>query len=161
MSRIQAVDRIEKIALLALTALLLAGCKVGPNYARPAIDAPAAYRQALAPDIAASAPAHSIADEQWLAIFQDPVLQNLVKGGLTNNLDLRIAAQRVLQAQAQVGITRSQQMPSVSAGANYSALQTATSPITNSSVNTGPPNSPACWPVTTATVRGSASSCPC
>src|SRR5258708_2338343 len=62
-------------------------------------------------------------DQQWSTIFQDPVLKRLVAEALQNNLDLRVAAQRVLEAQAQVGITRSQQLPSVSGGGSYSALQ--------------------------------------
>lgn len=153
MSRVTVVNRIEKLALFALTALLIAGCKVGPNYARPAVDTPSNYRQALAPEIAASHEQASIADEQWPQIFQDPILQQLVNDALANNLDLRIAAQRVLQAQAQVGIVRSQQLPSVNAGGNYSALQTANSPVSNSSINTpasafasgGGPTASAIW----------------
>jgi outer membrane protein TolC len=57
-------------------------------------------------------------------IYQRPTtLQRLVQESLENNLDLRIAAQRVLEAQAQVGITRSQHLPSLNGGAGYSALQ--------------------------------------
>ncbi len=76
-----------------------------------------------------------------------------MKDALANNLDLRIAAQRVLQAQAQVGITRSQQLPSISGGGDYSALQSAAAPISNSSINTpatafasgGGPTASAVW----------------
>ncbi len=153
MFRVSFGNRIEKIALLAVTAFLAAGCEVGPNYKRPSVDTPANYRQALAPDVSASSPTPSIADEQWPGIFQDPVLQRLVRDALTNNFDIRIAAQRVLQAQAQVGITRSQQLPSISAGGDYSALQTATSPISDNSLNTpanafasgGGPTASAAW----------------
>jgi multidrug efflux system outer membrane protein len=109
--------------LLALLALLVVGCKVGPNYKRPVVDVPDSYRQALAPDIAPASSAPSIADAQWTTVFQDPVLQSLIQQALANNLDLRIAAERVLEAQAQVGITRSQQLPSISGGAGYSAIQ--------------------------------------
>ncbi len=86
------------------------------------MNVPVSYRQA--PDVAAASDASAaIADEPWSSVFQDAVLQGLVKEALANNLDLRIAAQRVLEAQAQVGVTRSQQMPSVSAGGSYNALQ--------------------------------------
>jgi multidrug efflux system outer membrane protein len=140
-------------SLIALTVLLIAGCSVGPNYARPAIDTPGTYRQALAPDVAPSTSAASIADEQWPEVFQDPALQRLVKGTLANNLDLRIAAQRVLEAQAQVDITRSHQLPTIGGGGNYSALQTASAPVSNSSINTpasafargGGPTASAVW----------------
>jgi multidrug efflux system outer membrane protein len=104
--------------------LMVVGCKVGPDYKRPIVNIPSSYRQALAPDIAAaSSGSTSIADDEWATMFQDKVLENLVRQALANNLDLRIAAQRVLEAQAQVGVARSQQLPSISAGSSYSALQ--------------------------------------
>jgi multidrug efflux system outer membrane protein len=127
-------------ALLAMAALVVVGCEVGPNYKRPVVDVPSSYRQALAPEIAPVASATSIADQQWSTIFQDPTLQHLIEQSIANNLDLRIAAQRVLEAQAQVGITRSQQLPSVNAGGSYSALQIPSSLAGNNS-NATPANS--------------------
>ncbi|WP_213806428.1 efflux transporter outer membrane subunit [Granulicella sp. dw_53] len=110
--------------LLKLAAVLvLVGCNVGPNYKRPAVDVPQAYHGALAPDVAPNSSAASFADEQWSSIFQDATLRRLVQEALTNNLDLRITAQRVLEAQAQLGITRSQQYPVVSGGGSYTAIQ--------------------------------------
>jgi len=126
MSATLAVERMKQItggALLALVGLVAVGCKVGPDYKRPVVDVPGSYRQALAPDVAATSPASSIADEKWPTVFQDATLQALIQKALANNLDLRIAAQRVLEAQAQVGLARSQQLPSASGGASYSALQ--------------------------------------
>jgi multidrug efflux system outer membrane protein len=143
MSALHRVKRVGQFvggALLAFLALMVIGCTVGPNYKRPAVDVPGSYRQALAPDVAPASPSPSIADEQWSAIFQDATLQRLVQEALANNLDLRIAAQRVLQAQAQVGITRSQQLPSVSAGGSYSAIQ-APSSLTGTNSNGTPANS--------------------
>jgi outer membrane protein, multidrug efflux system len=93
--------------------LLLAGCMVGPNYKRPAINAPSVYRDSQ-PSIASS---ESLGDEKWWDVFQDPVLQQLIRTALQENYDVRIAASRVLQAQAQLGITRANQFPTVSAGA--------------------------------------------
>lgn len=114
--------------LLKLTfVFVVIGCKVGPDYKRPAVNVPQAYRGALAPEIATEASEKSLGDEQWSAIFEDATLQRLVKEALENNLDLRIAAQRVQEAQAQVGIVHSQQLPSVSGGASYSALQAPSS----------------------------------
>jgi len=142
---------------IALSALLIAGCTVGPDYKRPALNVPSTYRQALAPDIAVSSPAPSsvpsIADEQWTAVFQDLALQRLIKEALANNFDLRIAAQRVLEAQAQVGIARSQQLPSINAGASYSALQipsslagtTSAGAPANSFYRGGGPSASAAW----------------
>jgi multidrug efflux system outer membrane protein len=117
---------VKTLGLLVLKSLLILsiiGCNVGPNYKRPADSTPQSYRGGLAPEITATAPAATIADEEWSSVFQDAALQRLVKEALQNNLDLRIAAQRVLQARAQVGITRADQLPSISAGGSYSALQ--------------------------------------
>ena len=150
---VKRVDRVIEGVLIALFVLLVIGCKVGPNYKRPAVDIPGNYREALAPDIAPASQAPSIGDEQWTAVFQDPTLQSLIQDALTNNLDLRIAAQRVLEAQAQVGIARSQQLPSISGGASYSALQIPSSlagtksdgTSANSSFRGGGPSASAAW----------------
>jgi outer membrane protein, multidrug efflux system len=90
------------------TALWLAACAVGPDYKRPALDVPATFRGV--PE-AAQAPAW--ADLQWWAVLEDPVLQGLIKDALADNYDLRIAANHVLQAREQLGITRSSQLPAL------------------------------------------------
>ena len=112
------------IKTLATATLLLAtaGCAVGPNYKRPLVEVPTNFRAEPASSSTPEA-ATTLGDEQWVEIFEDATLQRLDQEALQNNLDLRIAAQRVLEAQAQVGITRSQQLPSVNGGASYSALQ--------------------------------------
>ena len=94
--------------------LLLAGCMVGPKYRRPPIDAPGVYR---GDSHSTTASGESLGNEKWWEVFQDPVLQQLIRTALEQNYDLRIAASRVLQAQAQVGIARANQFPTVSAGA--------------------------------------------
>jgi multidrug efflux system outer membrane protein len=107
----------RKLPLLTSSALiaLLAGCNVGPKYTRPVVPAPPAFRGA---DNAAvtSDPQNSFGDRQWAQVFQDPDLQALIRRALTNNYDVRIAAQHILEQQAQVQITRSQQFPTLSAG---------------------------------------------
>jgi multidrug efflux system outer membrane protein len=100
--------------LLALIALLTA-CAVGPNYKRPATDTPSAFRGESRSDTAESA--QSLGDEKWWEVFQDPVLQQLIRTALKQNFDVQIAAARVLQAQAQLGISRASQFPMVDAGA--------------------------------------------
>lgn len=105
--------------LLAVTAcgivVLLAGCKVGPNYARPQVTAPVVYRGA--DDAAVSTPdPSSLGEQDWAQVFHEPELQQLIRTALENNYDLRIAAQHVLEQEAQVRITRSQQFPSVTVG---------------------------------------------
>jgi multidrug efflux system outer membrane protein len=115
--------KIAHALVAGLLTLMVLGCNVGPNYHRPASITPQAYRGALAPEVTTSSSAASLADQQWSTIFEDKTLQRLILEALQNNLDLHIAAQRVLEAQAQLGITRSQQRPNISAGGSYSALQ--------------------------------------
>ncbi len=105
----------RKFAAIALV-LLLSGCKVGPNYKRPVVVTPDQYR-GVAPDLSGQPAAQPFAEMQWEAVFQDEALRALIKEALTNNYDMQIAASRIVQAQAVVGITRANQLPSVSGGA--------------------------------------------
>ena len=110
---------------LAIT-VLFSGCMVGPRYQRPVVTAPPVYRDASpahAPtEISPKNTATSLGDLKWSEVFRDEQLKTLITEALTNNYDLRIAAQRVLEQQARVGITRSQSLPSVSGGGAYSAI---------------------------------------
>jgi multidrug efflux system outer membrane protein len=96
-------------------ALLLTGCTVGPNYKRPQVTSPAVYR-GLAPNADQNTTA-SLGDEKWWTVFQDEELQKLIRIGLAENYDVRIAAARILQAQAILGITRADQFPTITGGA--------------------------------------------
>ncbi len=111
----------RRLTLLALLFVLLAGCTVGPNYQRPKLNVPSAYR-GPAPSPAGTSSAVSLGNEKWWTVFHDPVLQQLIRTALQHNYDIRIAATRVIQAQAQLGITRSNQFPTVNAGAGAVAL---------------------------------------
>jgi multidrug efflux system outer membrane protein len=99
-----------KLSLATLLLLSACACKVGPNYQRPATTVPAEYR-GLPPGPQPAG--ESFGDMKWWAVFQDQALQNLIKTALQNNYDIRIAATRVLQAEANVGITRANQFPQV------------------------------------------------
>jgi len=101
--------------LIAIVLVLLTGCTVGPNYKRPTITAPEAYR-GLAPS-AVPQTTESIADEKWWTVFEDKQLQTLIRKAIAQNYDARIAAARVLQAQAALGITRADQFPAIYGGA--------------------------------------------
>jgi multidrug efflux system outer membrane protein len=111
----------HSLCTLALI-LTLAGCKVGPNYKRPVVATPASYRGALAPDITAPSTATPLGTQKWDTIFTDPVLQQLITVALKNNYDVKIAADRVLEQQAQLGVTKSAQYPTLNVGASYDAL---------------------------------------
>lgn len=105
-----------KLITLFLVVLLTVGCAVGPNYKRPNVNAPDAYRGVM-PQEAAQPAAESLGDQKWWEVFQDEELQKLIRTALQQNYDVQIAAARILQAQAQLGITRADQFPSVAAGA--------------------------------------------
>ncbi|HEY3458010.1 MAG TPA: efflux transporter outer membrane subunit [Bryobacteraceae bacterium] len=101
---------------LALTlAIVLTGCTVGPNYQRPKIVPPTVYRGDT------NASTSSLGDEKWWAVFDDPVLQRFIHTALAQNYDVRIAATRILQAQARLGITRADQFPTLSGSLGFSA----------------------------------------
>lgn len=93
----------------------LGGCAVGPNYKRPAVAAPPVYRGADDAKVA-SPGANSLGDQNLATVFHEPELQQLIRTALVNNYDVRIAAQRVLEQQAQVRITRSQLFPNLGVG---------------------------------------------
>lgn len=105
--------------ILSAAAVLSAACAVGPNYHRPRTEVPAAYRfeSNPAPD--------SFADKGWWEIYQDPILLELLKTALANNLDVRIAAARVDQARAQLGATRLQQLPKIAIDAGAQRARTS------------------------------------
>jgi multidrug efflux system outer membrane protein len=104
---------------LTLVSLISAGCAVGPNYARPKVDVPGQYR-GLPPDAQTKTGGISLGNEKWWDVFQDPTLRDLIKSALKENYDVRVAAARILEARAQLGITRADQYPNVNAG--YSAV---------------------------------------
>jgi outer membrane protein, multidrug efflux system len=84
---------------------------VGPDYRRPEVDVPVAWRLG-------ATEASQISNIAWWDQFQDPILSDLVRTALANNKDLEIATANVDQALAQYGIVRSAQFPQVNAGAS-------------------------------------------
>src|SRR5580658_8493116 len=114
----------KNTALLGIVAVLAleAGCTMGPKYKRPTVDVPQEYR---APASEQAVQASSLGNEQWWQLYQDPVLTQLIHTAIAQNYDVRIAAARVLEAQAQVGITRANQFPSASVGADVFSEQNA------------------------------------
>ncbi len=129
----------KKVTALFILIIFMCGCAVGPNYRRPNVDVPDVYRGAPSLESAqnqpsatqpASQPAEtnqpqpasqsaeqSFGDQKWWDVFQDKQLQELIRTALKQNYDVRIAAARILEAQAQLGITRADQLPTVGVGA--------------------------------------------
>ena len=92
-------------AIVALAALL-SSCTVGPDYRRPPVETPPAYRFS-------QATAQAVADTGWWQGFHDPVLSSLVDEALRNNLDVQIAAARVDAFLGAYVTTRSALFPQV------------------------------------------------
>src|SRR5258705_4577745 len=111
-------------ALALLLAASLSACMVGPDYWRPEVEVPAAWRLG-------AAEAGEISNIAWWEQFQDPALSTLVRTALENNKDLHIATASVDQAFAQYGIARSALAPQVDAGAGAAKqhLSETTGPV--------------------------------
>jgi multidrug efflux system outer membrane protein len=84
----------------------LGGCALGPDYERPELDLPVAYVQAVEEG-------ESLANLPWWDLFQDPQLQSLIRVALEENQDLGIAAARIDEFRAVLGVTRAGQYPSL------------------------------------------------
>ncbi|HWE83542.1 MAG TPA: efflux transporter outer membrane subunit [Terracidiphilus sp.] len=137
--------------MIGALAISLSACNVGPKYVRPNYTAPAVFRGADDASFTTAAKT-SIGDEQWSAVYREPELQGLIRQALANNYDVRIAASRILEQQAQVKITRSQQFPSFSIGGTGigatlpSSLGTQIpSPLVNGSLNVSAAWTPDFW----------------
>lgn len=106
---------------------------MGPNYRRPNVPVPPVYRDSTDKPTAGTE-IQSFADLPWWQIFDDPVMQNLIRTTLNNNYDLMIAAERINQARAQLGITRSNQLPQVQGTGNFNGGKS--SPTVSSNILT-------------------------
>jgi len=107
--------------------LFFTGCTLGPKYKRPTVSVPDTYR-GIAPQAPSSS--NSLGDEKWWSVFDDPQLQALIREALIHNYDVRIAAARVLQAQAALGIIRADQFPTISGGVSATNQRFPKTPIT-------------------------------
>ncbi|MGB7750620.1 MAG: efflux transporter outer membrane subunit [Candidatus Acidiferrales bacterium] len=101
-----------------LTANLVAGCAVGPNYHKPDVNAPGTFRN-MPENPQAAAQAASYADLPWWQVFPDPVLQDLIRTALKQNYDLLIAIERISAARGQLAVTRSSLFPQVQGDGNF------------------------------------------
>jgi multidrug efflux system outer membrane protein len=109
-------------ATVVAVVIALAGCTVGPNYKRPKIAVPDQFRGA-APATGGSA---SIADSKWQDLFPEPTLAQVVNTALAHNFDMLIAAQRIEEARAQLGIVRANQLPFIDLQAGVTAARSST-----------------------------------
>jgi len=114
--------------LIAAGLILLTACAVGPKYKRPAVAVPPQYRGPGSDN--GQQTSASLGDEKWWEVFRDDQLQKLIREALVNNYDVRIAAERVLEAQAVLGITRADQLPAITGNASGSSERYPKTPIT-------------------------------
>ncbi|MDQ2820384.1 MAG: efflux transporter outer membrane subunit [Pseudomonadota bacterium] len=106
------LTKFDKAALALAMAAALGGCTtVGPNFTAPAaIDTPS-YRH-----VDGQAADTARLPAEWWTVFNDTTLNTLEGRALRENPSVRAAAQRLLQAQAQLGVVRANQAPNVSLG---------------------------------------------
>ncbi|MGA2748038.1 MAG: efflux transporter outer membrane subunit [Verrucomicrobiota bacterium] len=105
----------KRLCPFFFAALWIIGCAVGPDYKRPAVTPPPAFREAE------NAATNSMGDLPWWRLFEDPALQGLIQTALTNNYDLRTAVARVEEARAVLAQNRSVFFPQVTYQAGVGA----------------------------------------
>jgi outer membrane protein, multidrug efflux system len=97
----------RRLAAALLIATAVAGCRLGPNYKRPAIPTPPTWREMPVTE------AESLANTPWWELFDDPQLQELIRVALVENKDLKIAVERIEEARARYGFTKADLWPHV------------------------------------------------
>ena len=113
----------KSLLSLAVTAFVLSGCSLIPDYQRP--EAPVAAQFPQGPAYSpAQAPNQAAAEQGWRQFFHDPALQQLIKTALENNRDLRVAALNIDAYAAQYQIQRADLFPAVSATGSGSRSRT-------------------------------------
>lgn len=103
------------VGALGIAALLTSGCTVGPNYVRPSVDAPTAYKE-TPQNFKEAQPSDQIAKGQWWQIYNDPQLNDLEGQVLVSNQTLKAEQAQFAAARAAIGIARSQSLPSATGG---------------------------------------------
>jgi outer membrane protein, multidrug efflux system len=111
-------DALKTFVAVMLSAIFANGCMVGPNYRKPVVQTPAAFRD-LSESQQAQTQAISYADLKWWQVFQDPQLQELIRTAIKQNYDLQIATERINEARARLSISRSHLYPQVAGNADF------------------------------------------
>jgi len=120
----------RKPASAAALALLLAGCAVGPDYRRPAVEMPAAW--VVEAPFRASAPGDTVDKGLWWQRFGDPTLDALEAQAVAASPTLAAASARLTQAQAQVAAAESGLLPSLGFAGRMARLKISRDrPLTN------------------------------
>ena len=139
--------RIATLAPLVFVFLGLLGCNVGPKYLRPAVPAPAAFKESgplQAPDGTVWKPAQpldAMLRGKWWEIYQEPELNSLEEKLNISNQNIARAFENFMAARAQVQQARSNYYPTISVGASYARNRSSQSQTTATSLSKGNPNS--------------------
>jgi multidrug efflux system outer membrane protein len=104
----------KSLLSLAITACVLGGCSLIPDYKQPAPPVAARYPQGQAYSATESAEV-AAAEQGWRQFFKDPALQRLIQVSLENNRDLKVATLNIEAYRAKYRIQRADLLPAVSA----------------------------------------------
>jgi len=119
MNRKEVANRAGTLAASFL--LFTAGCTVGPNYEKPDIPVPGAWKEAQQGGLDSS----SSDLARWWSAFDDPLLDSLVDRAIGSNLDLRVAEARIREARAARAVTAAGAWPTIDTSASYARTRTS------------------------------------
>lgn len=122
--------RIFGLSLLAS----LAGCEVGPDYHRPAVETPGAYKELG--KWKQAQPQDRVLRENWWEIYHDPVLNGLLDQVAVSNQNVLLAAAQYRQARALLDAAMAAYWPTVTAGVSSTSSHTASTQFAIKGVNT-------------------------
>ena len=109
------------LVLVIVSGCSFGGCALGPNYERPEVNTPETFRM----QEGEKTHEQSLADLQWWDLFKDSHLQALIRYAQFENKDVRLAASRVREARAQLGVTGADQYPQINGNASAQRNQTS------------------------------------
>jgi len=131
---------ILSLMIVGILALSLSSCNEGPEYKRPSMDMPSAFRSAgdafLKPD--KEDVKEHLGDMFWWKFFNDDVLKDIIATAVVQNYDLKMASERILEYQARVGLARASQFPTVGATGSFATnkvSEVGPTPFTPGAVN--------------------------
>ena len=129
-----------RLSLVGLAALLLTSCMVGPDYSRPSVPTPVAYKESppAGEGWKVAQPGDHVPRGKWWEIFGDPQLNALEEQVTLANQDLKAADARFRQARAMIGYARASEFPTISAGGSVSSVKrSANAPFLTPQSNVG------------------------
>ena len=114
-----------RLSLVGLAALLLTSCMVGPDYSRPSVPMPVAYKEPppAGEGWKVAQPGDHVPRGKWWEIFGDPQLNALEEQVTLGNQDLKAAEARFRQARAMIGFARASEFPTISTGGSVSSVK--------------------------------------